>query len=309
MPHQAHLPALVGDTHADAALGELTDCGLVSPVGSRYRLAAGVLTQLESAGYADDVRERALAAAQHYAWWAGHPSVTPERVCAEADAVLTALAVLDAGDDPPAGDEESTAVQLARTAHRRSPPGCTGAPGNGRCVPAPRPPGSPVTSRNRPTSTTNSVSSRCARATSTGPAPSWRPPSGCAARSPTSVAPSRAAVPSHWSPTGRGHPRPRRRRVRRAGAAAGLGVVGLGPDRGEEVPDARNESRRRRSRAYRALPRPPAAPRSRPPWSPAGRRPPGRLRKAGVGIKGFARAQPRRRRSGRCCSSPCSARW
>ncbi|MGX1117923.1 hypothetical protein RKD37_003286 [Streptomyces ambofaciens] len=116
MPHQAHLPALVGDTHADAALGELTDCGLVSLVGSRYRLAAGVLTQLESAGYADAVRERALAAAQHYAWWAGHPSVTPERVCAEADAVLAALAVLVPTTTPPADDAESPAVQLARTA-------------------------------------------------------------------------------------------------------------------------------------------------------------------------------------------------
>ncbi|MEU5144268.1 ATP-binding protein [Streptomyces sp. NPDC021139] len=116
VPHQAHLPALVGDTHADAALGELTDCGLVSPVGSRYRLAAGVLTQLESAGYADAVRERALAAAQHYAWWAGHPSVTPERVCAEADAVLAALAVLVPTTTSPGDDAGSPAVQLARTA-------------------------------------------------------------------------------------------------------------------------------------------------------------------------------------------------
>ncbi len=116
VPHQAHLPALVGDTHADAALGELADCGLVSPVGGRYRLAAGVLTQLESAGYADGAAERVLAAAQHYAWWAGHPSVTPERVCAEADAVLAALAPLVPTTTPPAEGEESAAVQLARTA-------------------------------------------------------------------------------------------------------------------------------------------------------------------------------------------------
>lgn len=116
VPHQAHLPALVGDTHADAALGELADCGLVSPVGSRYRLAAGVQAQLEAAGYAEDVQESALTAAQHYAWWAGHPSVTPERVCAEADAVLAALGVLVPGTTPPAEDEESPTVQLARTA-------------------------------------------------------------------------------------------------------------------------------------------------------------------------------------------------
>ncbi|MCH5676382.1 ATP-binding protein [Streptomyces gilvus] len=116
IPHQAHLPALVGDTHADAALGELASCGLVSPVGSRYRLAAGVLQQLEAAGYGDDIEARALTAAQHYAWWAGHPSVTPERVCAEADALLAALTVLVPATTPPGEGEEAVTVQLARTA-------------------------------------------------------------------------------------------------------------------------------------------------------------------------------------------------
>ncbi|MGW1270994.1 ATP-binding protein [Streptomyces sp. NPDC002491] len=116
LPHQAHLPALVGDTHADAALGELTGCGLVSPVGNRYRLAAGVQAQLEAAGYADDVTTRAHAAAQHYAWWTGHPSVTPERVCAEADAVLAALAAVVPDTTRPEEGEEATAVRLARTA-------------------------------------------------------------------------------------------------------------------------------------------------------------------------------------------------
>lgn len=116
VPHQAHLPALVGDTHADAALGELAACGLVSPVGAHYRLAAGVQTQLEAAGYADDIEDRALTAAQHYGWWAGHPSVTPERVCAEADALLAALGVLVPATTPPAEGEDSPTVQLARTA-------------------------------------------------------------------------------------------------------------------------------------------------------------------------------------------------
>ncbi|MFF5372348.1 ATP-binding protein [Streptomyces sp. NPDC013187] len=116
VPHQAHLPALVGDTHADAALGELAACGLVSPVGSRYRLAAGVPAQLEAAGYADETEAGARSAAQHYSWWAGHPSVTPERVCAEADAVLAALALLGPATLPPAEGEESAAVHLARTA-------------------------------------------------------------------------------------------------------------------------------------------------------------------------------------------------
>jgi hypothetical protein len=116
VPHQAHLPALVGDTHADAALGELAACGLVSPVGSRYRLGAGVQTQLEAAGYGDGLEARALTAARHYAWWAGHPSVTPERVCAEADALLAALAVLVPSTTAPAEGEEDPAVRLARTA-------------------------------------------------------------------------------------------------------------------------------------------------------------------------------------------------
>lgn len=116
VPHQAHLPALVGDTHADAALGELAGCGLVSPVGSRYRLAAGVQTQLEAAGYGDEVESGALIAALHYSWWAGHPSVTPARVCAEADALLAALVALLPATTPPGDGEESTTVHLARTA-------------------------------------------------------------------------------------------------------------------------------------------------------------------------------------------------
>ncbi|MFB7503606.1 ATP-binding protein [Streptomyces broussonetiae] len=116
VPHQAHLPALVGDTHADAALGELIACGLVSPVGSRYRLAAGVPAQLEAAGYADDAGDRALTAAGHYTWWSGHPSVTPERVGAEADALLAALGAVLPHTAPAAEGEESCAVRLARTA-------------------------------------------------------------------------------------------------------------------------------------------------------------------------------------------------
>ncbi|MDQ0793954.1 ATP-binding protein [Streptomyces sp. B1I3] len=113
VPHQAHLPALVGDTHADAALGELSLCGLLSPAGPRYRLAAGVLAQLEASGYGEDAAAHARSAAQHYAWWAGHPSVTPERAVAEADAVLASMAPLLPGD---AGEQASVAVLLARSA-------------------------------------------------------------------------------------------------------------------------------------------------------------------------------------------------
>ncbi|MEV6015898.1 ATP-binding protein [Streptomyces sp. NPDC051997] len=117
VPHQAHLPALVGDTHADAALAELAASALVSPVGSRYRLAAGVQAQLLASGYAETLQESALAAARHYTWWAGHPSVTPERVCAEADAVLAALDVLVPVTTAPLEEgEEAASVRLARTA-------------------------------------------------------------------------------------------------------------------------------------------------------------------------------------------------
>ncbi|WP_052680474.1 ATP-binding protein [Streptomyces sp. NRRL F-4428] len=106
LPHHAHLPALVGDTHADTAVAELLDCGLLTPVGTRYRLAAGVARQLEDVGYADTVSEEARTAARHYAWWTGHASVVPERVGREADAVLAALA----------GADVVAAAVLARTA-------------------------------------------------------------------------------------------------------------------------------------------------------------------------------------------------
>ncbi|MFF4322584.1 ATP-binding protein [Streptomyces sp. NPDC001568] len=106
LPHHAHLPALVGDTHADSAVAELLGCGLITEVGPRYRLAEGVARQLEEAGYGETATEEARTAARHYAWWTGHASVTPERVAAEADAVLAALA----------GADVVAAVLLARTA-------------------------------------------------------------------------------------------------------------------------------------------------------------------------------------------------
>ncbi|MFJ3163481.1 ATP-binding protein [Streptomyces kanasensis] len=113
LPHQAHLPALVGDTHADAALGELVRCGLLTPVGPRHRLAAGITEQLVEHGYGEGALTRAHTAAQHYAWWAGHPSVAPERVAAEADAVLAALQVLSSSQE---AGHASAAVLLARSA-------------------------------------------------------------------------------------------------------------------------------------------------------------------------------------------------
>lgn len=113
LPHQAHLPALTQDTHADAALGELLAVGLITPVAGHYRLAATVQDQLTEAGYAEGAAARAHTAAQHYAWWAGHPSVTPERAAAEADAALAAMGVLTGSRE---SGHASTAVLLARTA-------------------------------------------------------------------------------------------------------------------------------------------------------------------------------------------------
>lgn len=113
VPHQAHLPALIGDTHADSAIGELMGSGLLSPVGGRYRLAPGVLVQLTEKGYADESAGRARTTAQHYAWWVGHPSVTPERAVAEADAILATLSALVPGAE---AAEASAAVLLARSA-------------------------------------------------------------------------------------------------------------------------------------------------------------------------------------------------
>ncbi|WP_223865244.1 ATP-binding protein [Streptomyces sp. 5-10] len=112
-PHQAHLPALSGDTHADTTLGELLGCGLVTPAGSHYRLAARVTAQLAEEGYADEGAGRAHTVAQHYTWWAGHPSVAPERVAAEADAILAAMTALIGSRE--AGHADA-AVLLARAA-------------------------------------------------------------------------------------------------------------------------------------------------------------------------------------------------
>lgn len=110
-PHASHLPALVGDTHGDAALGELTAVGLAVPVAAHYRLAAGVAAHLSTTLAADgeltDVQ--AHTAALHYAWWTGHPSVTPERAAAESEAILAAMAACRDGG------HASAAVLLART--------------------------------------------------------------------------------------------------------------------------------------------------------------------------------------------------
>ncbi|SHN35477.1 ATP-binding protein [Actinacidiphila paucisporea] len=110
-PHPSHLPALVGDTHGDAALGEMTAVGLAVPVAAHYRLAAGVTQQLAAAFAAEgELSEvQAHTAALHYAWWTGHPSVTAARAAAESEAIIAAMSACRDNGNP------SAAVLLART--------------------------------------------------------------------------------------------------------------------------------------------------------------------------------------------------
>ncbi|UGY93671.1 ATP-binding protein [Streptomyces gobiensis] len=110
LPHQSHLPTLLEESGADSAMAELTGAGLATAAGAHYRLAAGVARQLTAAGYGEDATALAQAAARHYAWWVGHPSITPERVAVEADTVLAAVQGAQRGGHP------SAAVLLAHTA-------------------------------------------------------------------------------------------------------------------------------------------------------------------------------------------------
>ncbi len=111
VPHQSHLPALTDDSHVDDALGELEESGLLTGADDgRHRLADGVIPALTAAGLGDEDGERAEAAAQHYSWWTGHPSVTGERVREEADVVLASV------HSAQRAGHASAAVLLARTA-------------------------------------------------------------------------------------------------------------------------------------------------------------------------------------------------
>ena len=89
----------------------LTAVGLAVPVAAHYRLAAGVTQQLAAAFAADgELSEvQAHTAALHYAWWTGHPSVTPARAAAESEAIIAAMTACRDDGNP------SAAVLLART--------------------------------------------------------------------------------------------------------------------------------------------------------------------------------------------------
>ncbi|MFC1417238.1 ATP-binding protein [Streptacidiphilus cavernicola] len=88
-PSAPHLPALIDVGHGEEALEELVEAGLATPVGSRHhRLVAGVAGLLAEEW---PVADAAADAAQHFAWWTGHASVTEEQIAAEAEVLLAVM--------------------------------------------------------------------------------------------------------------------------------------------------------------------------------------------------------------------------
>ncbi|MFE6053241.1 ATP-binding protein [Kitasatospora sp. NPDC056446] len=106
-PTAPHLPALIDVGQGEAALAELADAGLAVSVGGHHRLTAGAFDLLAPhwppLGCVD-------GAAQHFAWWVGHSSVTLEQIAAEAEVVIGVLVA-----DGAAGRHEAV-VRLARAA-------------------------------------------------------------------------------------------------------------------------------------------------------------------------------------------------
>ncbi|MFE9422812.1 ATP-binding protein [Kitasatospora sp. NPDC006697] len=107
-PTAPHLPALIGVDRGESALRELTDCGLAEPLGGHHRLTVGVLGDLAPHWGTDP--EVTEGAAEHFAWWVGHGSVSTPQIAAEAEVVLGALHA-----DRVAGREPAV-LSLARAA-------------------------------------------------------------------------------------------------------------------------------------------------------------------------------------------------
>ena len=88
-PSAPHLPALIDVGHGEEALEELVEAGLATPVGRQHhRLVAGVAELLAEEW---PVGDAAGDAAQHFAWWTGHASVTEEQIAAEAEVLLAVM--------------------------------------------------------------------------------------------------------------------------------------------------------------------------------------------------------------------------
>ncbi|WP_377269355.1 ATP-binding protein [Peterkaempfera sp. SMS 1(5)a] len=106
-PTAPHLPALIDVGQGETALRELVDCGLAVSTGEHHRLTTGVASLL-AAEWAE--RDTAHGAAQHFAWWVGHASVSPEQIAAEAQVLIAAMYA-----DRDSGRHSSVAL-LARAA-------------------------------------------------------------------------------------------------------------------------------------------------------------------------------------------------
>ncbi|MGA5701071.1 ATP-binding protein [Peterkaempfera bronchialis] len=87
-PTAPHLPALIDVGQGESALHELVDCGLAVSTGEHHRLSEGVHRLLAQEWQTGDI---AHGAAQHFAWWVGHSSVSPEQVAAEAEVLIAAM--------------------------------------------------------------------------------------------------------------------------------------------------------------------------------------------------------------------------
>ncbi|QMU79141.1 ATP-binding protein [Streptacidiphilus sp. PB12-B1b] len=87
-PTAPHLPALVDVGHGEAALEELVEAGLAVATGVHHRLVDGVCELLADEWPGSDA---AREAGQHFVWWTGHASVTPEQIADEAEVLLAAM--------------------------------------------------------------------------------------------------------------------------------------------------------------------------------------------------------------------------
>ncbi|MEY9967708.1 hypothetical protein ABIA33_005787 [Streptacidiphilus sp. MAP12-16] len=87
-PSAPHLPALIDVGHGEAALDELVEAGLATAAGTHHRLVEGVAALLAEE-WPDE--EAARAAAQHFAWWTGHASVTEQQIADEAEVLLATM--------------------------------------------------------------------------------------------------------------------------------------------------------------------------------------------------------------------------
>ncbi|SOD59387.1 hypothetical protein SAMN06297387_101600 [Streptomyces zhaozhouensis] len=91
LPDPAALPALTGDAEAATAHTELDDCGLLTRVGRRRRLAPDATAAFEGSELAAEGAARTAALTRHFSWWLAESGTPVDEVVAQADVVLAAL--------------------------------------------------------------------------------------------------------------------------------------------------------------------------------------------------------------------------